>query len=82
MEGASMNRSIVRTISLPVDLDERIKEACERHGYTRSEFIREAVRRFLTELWERELEGLRRKAEAEGGVVAEREEEAERALKS
>ena len=77
-----MAKCVVRTISLPIDLDERIKEACKRHGYTRSEFIREAVRRFLAELWERELDRMRRKAEAEGGLVVETEEEAEKTLKS
>ena len=35
------------TISLPRELLEEIDRFCEEHGYTRSELVRVAVRRFM-----------------------------------
>ncbi|RLE85266.1 MAG: hypothetical protein DRJ67_09180 [Thermoprotei archaeon] len=38
------------TVSIPRALLEEMRQVCEEHGYTRSELIRVAVRRFITHL--------------------------------
>ncbi|RLF21644.1 MAG: hypothetical protein DRN15_10800 [Thermoprotei archaeon] len=38
------------TITIPPGLLEELEEMCREHGYTRSEFVRTAIRRFITYL--------------------------------
>ncbi len=47
-------RFIRITVTIPKPLLKEIDRACKTYGYTRSELIREAARRFLAELYKGE----------------------------